>query len=402
MVNAVELIQDVQLACLAVIFGAMFLGHRTDKVLRYIWCAFLVLGVGAIAELCAHHLPRWIAYGVAFESAPVSYGLLNLAITHFVKRAFWTRWISVVLVTAGFPFYLYWSGSDATQLESVAVIDFLMCIQTFCTSWVLLRSQERSTASARFTLAAFFKIFGFISLYRAAAVAFFHRSADELIPALEIVSASVYIVAVSVLPLNLIWMMNARMRHELKTESLIDPLTGLLNRRGFAEAAQRELARFWRGHRDFAVAVADIDHFKQLNDAYGHACGDEALCLVARFFADELRQSDIVSRTGGEEFTLFLPDTPLDEMFAVLDRLRTTLERRTMRLDKDIEVKITVSVGLTNSAGRRDVHLEQLQREADKAMYAAKRDGRNRTVCFAEFSPGGEAEEPMALPVSAG
>ncbi len=393
MVNAVELIQNVQLACLALIFGCMVLGHRTDRVLRFIWYAFLVMGVGAILDLSAPHLPRWLGYGLDYETAPVSYGLLNLAIATFVGRELWTRWVSVALVAVGLPFFLYWSGSGAYQTQSVAVIDFLMFVQTSCTAWVLVRSRERATASPRYTMAAFLLLFAAVGLYRSMAVALYHVSADQLLPSLEVVSASVYIVAVSILPLNLIWMVNARMRQELKVESHIDPLTNALNRRGFAEAAQRELARYGRGGQDFAVAIADVDHFKQLNDTHGHACGDEVLRQISSFFREELRQSDIASRSGGEEFTFMLPVTTTGEMFPVLDRLRLALERQTLTLEEDLRVKVTISIGVTNSAGRGHLQLDALQREADQALYAAKRAGRNRTVCFHELQSGAEARK---------
>ena len=400
MLNAVGLIQDVQLACFAVIFGCMALKHRSDRVLRLIWYAFLVLGVGAVTELCTPLLPRWIAYGLDYETAPLSYGLLNLAIATFVGRERWTRWISFALVAAGLPFFLHWSGSDDRQLQSVAVIDLVMSIQMACSAWVLMRSREQATRSPRFTMAAFFCLFSAVEISRAAIVAFLHVSPDQFLPSLELITASVYVVAVAVLPINLVWMMNARMRQELKSESLLDPLTNLLNRRGFAEAANRELARYWRGRQDFAVAVADIDHFKQLNDTHGHASGDEVLCSIAQFFTQEMRQSDIVSRTGGEEFTFLLPVTSADEMFTVLDRIRSALELRSITVGGSMQVTATVSIGLTNSSGRRDLRLEELQREADRALYTAKRTGRNRTICFSEFSEveGAPTEDVSIVP----
>ncbi len=401
MVNAVELIQNVQLACLAVIFGCMALGHRSDRVLRFIWLAFLVMGVGAVVELSAGHLPRWIGYGLDYETAPVSYGLLNLAIATFVGRELWTRWVSVALVAVGLPFFLYWSGSAPQQTQSVAMIDFLMAVQTACTAWVLFRSRERATASPRYTMAAFYILFAVVGLYRSAIVAIYHVSADQLLPSLEIVSASVYVVAGSILPLNLIWLTNARMRQELKVESHIDPLTEVFNRRGFAESAQRELARYRRGRQDFALAIADIDQFKLLNDAHGHACGDGVLHFIAKFLRDELRQSDIVSRSGGEEFTLLLPVTTEEEMFFVLDRLRLALEGQIINVDGCAAVNATISIGVTNSSRRNGLLLEELQKEADQALYAAKRSGRNRTVCFSEAISMDAAQQLESTPMSA-
>ncbi len=386
MLDAVELIQDLQICCLAVVFGCMVLGNRSDRVLRLIWYSFLVFGIGSVIELCTAHLPRWLAYGLDYETPPISYSLLNLAIATFVGRGQCTRWISAALFAVSLPSFLYWSGSSPAQLQSVALMDFLIATQTGCSAWVLLRSRERATALSRYTLAAFFGFFSAVGMYRSVVVAVFHVPPGTFVPAVEIVTVSIYVMAVSILPLNLVWMMNARMRQELRSESLRDPLTNLLNRRGFAEAAQRELARYWRGSQDFAVAIADIDHFKRMNDTHGHSCGDEVLCHVGRFFTDELRQSDLVSRSGGEEFTFLLPVTSASEMFAVLDRIRLSLERRVIVIDANLNVSATISIGVTNSRGRRGQGLEELLLEADKALYAAKRAGRNRTVCFSEIA----------------
>ena len=386
MVNAVELMQNVQLACLAVIFTCMALTHRKDSVLRLVWLAFLVLGVAGVIDLLGPSLPNWVVRGLNYDAAPIAYGLLNLAVATFVGRSRWTQWLSVVLAVGVLPFFMLWANVDARQMQSIAVIDTAMCLQTACTAWILLRNRERATATPRYTMSAFFAVFSAVSLYRAVAVFVLHTSPDTLLPWMEFVTVSIFIISVSILPLNLIWLLNARMADDLTKESHVDPLTGLLNRRGLAEAAHRELARYTRGRQDFAVAVADLDHFKALNDTYGHGCGDEVLRSIAALFREVLRQSDVVSRSGGEEFVLLLPVTRDYETVAVLERLRITQETRTVRMGNGVEVRATISIGITNTGGRTDLTWSELQEEADQALYAAKRRGRNRTVQFHELS----------------
>ncbi len=385
MVSAVELMQNVQLACLAIIFTCMVIGNRRDRVLRLVWYGFSVLGLGGIIDLAAPHLPRWVGYGINYDAAPISFGLINLAIATFVGRHQWTRWLSLGLVLAGLPVYLHCAGSLPAQTQSLAVLDFVMAVQTGCTAWVILCSEELSTRIPRFTMSALLAVFAVDGLYRSGVVALLNVSPAHFLPAAEFVTASIYIVAISILPLNIIWMMHARTRDHLKAESHVDPLTSLLNRRGLAEAADRELARYVRGRQNFAVAIADIDHFKELNDKHGHPYGDEVLRRVAALFHEQLRQSDVVSRTGGEEFVFLLPVTPEEETFMVLDRLRIALENTTMLLDKSLEVGVTISIGMTNTCGRRNLRWVDLEREADTALYAAKHAGRNRSVASCEM-----------------
>jgi diguanylate cyclase (GGDEF)-like protein len=173
-------------------------------------------------------------------------------------------------------------------------------------------------------------------------------------------------------------MMNARDHANLLQQSLLDPLTGLLNRRGLNEAAERELNRYSRSRQDFAVAVADIDHFKRLNDKHGHAYGDEVLTRFSEICKTALRGCDITGRSGGEEFILLLPFTNIDAAVLVLERMRARFEAN----EAASSGGSTVSIGVTATFSRGAVSWEQLQWEADKAMYAAKSRGRNRTVSY--------------------
>ena len=157
-------------------------------------------------------------------------------------------------------------------------------------------------------------------------------------------------------------------------------LTNLLNRRGLPEAANRELMPYTRGLQDFAVAVGDLDPFKALNDTYDHAFGDEVLELTARLLCADLRQTDIVARTGGEEFVLLLPLTDDDDMVAVLERVRMLLEQQRLKTKSGAAAVVTISIGVANTRGRTGLNWTDLQNEADSALYEAKRAGRNRIV----------------------
>jgi diguanylate cyclase (GGDEF)-like protein len=382
MVTTVQLIQDVQLACFVIIFTFMVISNRRDRMLRLVWYSFLVAGLAAIVNLFAPSLPHWIGYGFNYISPSLSYGLLGFAFALFLRRELWTRWIPVALIAGSLPFYLYWSNNPS-HVNSIGVVDFVLFVQAAVIAWLLTRGHHRSTRVSRLTMSAFFAIGAAVELYRAAVVAFLHADPDAIHPATQLVS----IVSTSVLPLAILWMLNARMHHEIIAQSVIDPLTGVLNRHGLVDVARREFARYARGRQEFAVAVANIDHFKLVNKNHGHATGDEVLRSAASVFSTSLRYSDLVSRTDGDEFIMLLPMTSEEEATAIVDRLRAALEQHITHFHGK-DVQITVSVGIANTHGRNHLTWNALEHEASIALFSAKLAGRNRCVHFHQLPEG--------------
>jgi diguanylate cyclase (GGDEF)-like protein len=196
----------------------------------------------------------------------------------------------------------------------------------------------------------------------------------------------------SLLPLAFIWMMNARLESNLVRQTIIDPLTDVLNRRGLEQALERELVRFRREGNDLTVAILDLDHFKQLNDAYGHVAGDTVLTGLAGLLSKRLRATDVIGRFGGEEFVLILPTTDAGHSQGLLTQLCAALrENRFSFLSTTVQA--TASFGVTTTRGRRDVQAMELLHEADVALYRAKNNGRDQ-VCF--FTPAGEGPDLFA------
>jgi diguanylate cyclase (GGDEF)-like protein len=156
----------------------------------------------------------------------------------------------------------------------------------------------------------------------------------------------------------------------LKRISQHDPLTGLLNRRGFEESAERELGRAARYHRPIAFAVVDIDRFKEVNDRFGHAQGDTVLRIVGAELA-RLRASDLAVRLGGDEFGLLMPETDESAAARVVSRLKQRVHERL----RTHGWSITISVGTANSEGGVNA-LTKLMEEADRRMYLEKPRGR--------------------------
>jgi two-component system cell cycle response regulator len=163
---------------------------------------------------------------------------------------------------------------------------------------------------------------------------------------------------------------------ELQHLATTDPLTGIANRRHFLDRATQELNRLRRFGNPVSLIMLDVDHFKRINDTYGHSAGDQALCLLTSTCRDILRENDLVGRMGGEEFAILLPETGLEEASWVADRVRRCLSELVVA-ENSVEFGFTVSLGVAG-CDRDDRRIEEPLARADRALYDAKRAGRNR------------------------
>ncbi|SDE63028.1 GGDEF domain-containing response regulator [Rhodospira trueperi] len=195
-------------------------------------------------------------------------------------------------------------------------------------------------------------------------------------------------------------LLSLRLRHlallranaELARLANVDSLTGTLNRRRFMEVATRDLARDRRHNRPVSLIMMDVDHFKGINDSFGHAVGDAALSGMAAACRQVLRESDVVARMGGEEFVVLLPETPMPQASEAAERLRATIADWTVDHD-GVSVQVTASLGVAQWGGA-DESLDRLLQRADAALYLAKTGGRNRVIAAAPF--GSPARGAMA------
>jgi diguanylate cyclase (GGDEF)-like protein len=168
-----------------------------------------------------------------------------------------------------------------------------------------------------------------------------------------------------------------QLKAQAEIQARTDYLTGLHNRRHFAQLAERELARSISQQIPLSLLMIDIDHFKSINDTWGHAAGDEVLQRVAQIIKNMLCDLDIVARLGGEEFSVVLLETAAEQARQIAQRICTTIENTLMAWQAGVPVQVTVSIGLT-ALNHRQIDLDNLLREADQALYEAKQSGRNR------------------------
>ncbi|MDD2660630.1 MAG: diguanylate cyclase [Methylococcales bacterium] len=186
----------------------------------------------------------------------------------------------------------------------------------------------------------------------------------------------------------------ARVRHQLNLQRLTlalkeaneqltllamtDPLTGAYNRRYFIDMLKNELLRAKRYDHPISVMMVDIDHFKKINDIFGHNIGDQVIIEIVNISADFLRKSDVFSRFGGEEFIILLPETALELATTIAEKLCAKIANSPIRIPEK-NLVITVSAGVTQVEAHDDT-LEKIIKRADTALYQAKQQGRNRVV----------------------
>ena len=175
---------------------------------------------------------------------------------------------------------------------------------------------------------------------------------------------------------------NARLFNEVQRLAVIDPLTGIYNRRQFFTLAAREFERSRRYHEPLSAIMLDIDHFKQVNDSYGHAAGDQVLRVIAVECCSCMREADLLARYGGEEFAILMPVTDRQSALAGAERLRHHIAQLSIQSDSE-PLTITISIGVaTLDETCMDKDVETLVNRADHALYAAKRAGRNQVKVY--------------------
>lgn len=217
-----------------------------------------------------------------------------------------------------------------------------------------------------------------------------HRHIDSgaatIIPPLVSLEAIVFFLMITIV---LIMLVTEHVNRQLTVLSEIDGLTGVFNRRTFLRLLDKAKARSERSGEPLGLIALDLDHFKLVNDQFGHPCGDQVLRSFAACAQLNLRTQDVIGRIGGEEFAIFLPDTPFKDAKVIAQRLRQSCESDAVRCAQQV-VRYTISIGLTMlQAGENK---QAALSRADKAMYEAKRTGRNRCIAVQR-----DSEQPVAL-----
>ena len=314
---------------------------------------------------------------------PIGNGCLFLAMALYWRaiRRFdghkdvWWIFLPVVLASFG----IFWFAAIMPSLEArvlVATIGWNICLLP--AAWSLVKGAPKDSAVSRLVLAAIMFVVAAFMMLR---VVFLTTRSDEAISILESTNwvNAVTPLIVAILPVigttAFLMMCSERIRRQWEIAATTDYLTGLPNRRTINATGESRFSAAQRSGGNFAVAIIDIDHFKSINDRFGHESGDEALRHVAGLLAQNCRGPNLVGRLGGEEFVALLEDAGVTEAFAAAERLRSCIEQSPVTLNGVLQ-KITVSVGFSLIAAD-DSEFDDVLRRADKALYVAKSGGRN-------------------------
>lgn len=171
---------------------------------------------------------------------------------------------------------------------------------------------------------------------------------------------------------------------KLEYQATHDTLTELLNRRAVFDVLKREISRGRRSEESISVMLADLDHFKNVNDTYGHQAGDTVLMRVSKILLECIRPYDSVGRIGGEEFLIVLPGCTTTDGLVVAERIRNAVGAEKMQID-DHSIAVSISIGIATSTTNRLIEHDALIRAADKALYKAKNEGRNTVQVIEEI-----------------
>lgn len=171
-----------------------------------------------------------------------------------------------------------------------------------------------------------------------------------------------------------------QLQRKLTRLALTDALTGIANRRAFMDRLEAEVSRARRHGNALSVIMADIDHFKRVNDTHGHGAGDVVICDTVARMGTRIRRSDMLGRLGGEEFAVLLPETDAPAAMALAEQLRRAVDAETFQVAEGCALPVSISLGVAQWTAD-DKSAEELLSRADQALYQSKETGRNRVSC---------------------
>lgn len=355
------------------LLAAVLMSEKKQDKSSFYWAIGLTLhGIGNILLLARPSLPFLFAILAYNICVAIAFSVTHLAFSYLVRRTvhFLTLLLPIIAIILTMSWYINDIYSRVFFASLISAIQFIFILIMLCNG--IWDGNERFKqwlviSTGLFTLGL---------LTRAALCLIYPNAISQLlgtsyIQAGLIISGIVYsILSALVILLTKL----ARLNNELFLLSSVDSLTGLLNRREFMIKA-KELIQ--QENMPISVLMLDVDHFKRINDEYGHAMGDLALQACAKRLKQEIRTDDLLGRIGGEEFAVILPKTDKKMSLFISERLRSAVQE--IHFPNDIKLTISIGVICTDGTAR----FEDLLARADKALYSAKENGRNKSV-FAE------------------
>ena len=370
----------VSLALYVIVLTAMALADK--RVIGTRWLAYSVLAesIKMALQVMTGAIPRVLTTMVANELNVVAFFAMYMGLRWFMQREplrsrLWPTVMLVLMVVYSGMFLLH----IPYAYQVIAGLALVLSGTTVRMLWQ--QREERFLLPAQITVGLLVAHMGLV-LYRAVLAVDVYRHGPDWRTPIEDPRWAYSMLAIVMLAncmlIMYVWFAAAEMYSAVEATAGIDSLTGCLNRRALTRLAGQELARSERTGMPLTVVAIDLDHFKSVNDTFGHAGGDATLCAVVALLQDRLRPVDVVARTGGEEFLLLLPDTDAVSGAKVVEGLRQAIDAMELEYEGRV-IRTTMSAGVTQGIPRSDSWTAIMNR-ADRALYGAKHGGRNCVV----------------------
>ena len=342
---------------------------------------FLVQTVAQCLYIFRGILPDVITILVANVLIIISYNLGYMGYCRFFNRRIdpWFVIVPVIVVLVVFSVYLNNFPVRAITLGFVSAIQYLI-------QFVLVLSiQETAIKRSKPILLIGYGLIILLFSARAFYIMANPTGIQSLLDPMWLNTVTLFatIPSIILIALGVILMISDRLLEENRELATKDSLTHIFNRRTFSDLSIRELARAARNGHTTSLLMLDIDHFKKVNDTFGHPVGDQALLHLVKIIKDSVRVQDLYGRWGGEEFVVLLAETDEGEAIQIAERLRQRIADSTL-VSNNHSISMTVSIGIATMPGDGKPGLDCMIEQADKAMYDAKHAGRN---CTRKYTP---------------
>lgn len=364
------------------------LTHSFFRGVGWLGASFASSALAAMAFAAVVDRPRAPLLMLAGALILLAFVFLHVCFLELSKRESIFPRLGMTLLIAQVLSSLFYLHAHELRQYSAVTLGLLVAVQAGESALLLKKTNEGWMEAPVWFNVALLLGFAAFNLVRSAIILAVGTPADLQLPnPLQVPAAIVYLGVASGLGFGVFWMEGHQIRLKLEQLANLDPLTGIHNRRSFTALCEQELRKTSRSGDVFSLIMFDVDHFKQVNDRYGHRAGDTVLCAVVEKLRHSVRNIDVVGRWGGEEFVALLPKADAEAAMIVADRLRFHIDSIAVpspRL-RDAGVRhnitVTVSIGVTTYLGNDPaISVQDLLHECDSAMYQAKAEGRDRIV----------------------
>ena len=390
-IRVILLLGAIFLACGSVGLVIVCLSNPLLRGLGWLGGSFASGAAGALLLACHGRLPILTTIPLADVLILGSFVLLHVAVLELSERCslFPTFGVALLVLQAAVDLTLIYSPPGFGPYGSrIVVAGLLIAVVCGHTAFTLIGVARRAVRTSALFTAALLLAFVFYNIIRVLAVGLGLLSQPSAFYTEETVTFGLFVAVALGIAFGFFWMTTAMLTTGLEQMASTDPLTRIYNRRVFLMWAEKELTRGQRTGTPFSVLMVDLDHFKQINDCFGHQAGDQALCAVVEKMQDSVRGIDVLGRWGGEEFAVLLPGAAADAALLVAQRVRRNIERILLpgsgiRNGERVQmISVTASVGIATYRGVDD-NVHTMMERADMALYQAKAAGRNCVLATA-------------------